>query len=96
MKIKLKFKMQLVKEEKLYMILEVTFIYISYIWLKNFNIALIVGFIPILYPMLLNRGFEIRAYSMEALGVVLCVIAIERLKNRINYKNIIYLTKKSV
>ena len=35
LKIKLKFKMQLVKEEKLYMILEVTFIYISYI---NYNI----------------------------------------------------------
>ena len=35
LKMKLKFKMQLVKEEKLYMILEVTFIYIFYI---NYNI----------------------------------------------------------
>ena len=35
LKMKLKFKIKLVKEEKLYMILEVTFIYISYI---NYNI----------------------------------------------------------
>ena len=65
-----------------------SFIYLSYIWLKNLNIALLIGFIPILYPMILNIGFEVRAYSMETLGAVLCVVALEHLKIKLNYKNL--------
>jgi hypothetical protein len=62
-----------------------SFIYLSYSWLKNINIALLMGFIPILIPMLLNMGFEVRAYSMECFGTIICVIGLEKLKNNISY-----------
>jgi len=67
-----------------------SFIYLSYVWMKNLSIALLMGFIPILYPMILNMGFEVRAYSMETLGAVLCVIAIDQLTKRIDYKSLIF------
>lgn len=66
-----------------------SFIYLSFKWSENLYTALLMGFIPIIYPMTLNMGFEIRAYSMEALGSVLCVIGAERLKNKISYKNLL-------
>ena len=66
-----------------------SFIYLSYKWINNFNIALLIGFVPILYPMILDLAFEVRAYSMETLGAVLCVFASEQLKTRMDYKNLI-------
>lgn len=65
-----------------------SFIYLSYLWLKNLNIALLMGFIPILIPLVLNMGFEIRAYSMESLGTILGVVALDKLKNKISYKHL--------
>ena len=61
-------------------------IYLSYLWLKNLNIALLLGFIPILIPTFIRMGFELRAYSMEILGAMLGVVALEKLKNKISVK----------
>lgn len=64
----------------------VSFIYLSYSWVKKINIALLMGFIPILIPWVMSMGFEIRAYSMESLGTILCIVGLEKLKNNISYK----------
>ncbi len=66
------------------------FIYLSYSWLKNLDIALLMGFIPILVPMVLNMGFEVRAYSMETLGTVLCVVALQKMRNNLEYKTLFF------
>lgn len=66
----------------------ISFIYLSYGWVKNINIALFMGFIPILIPMILNMGFEIRAYSMECLGTIICVIGLEKIKNNISFRHL--------
>lgn len=65
-------------------------IYLTNLWLKNLSIALLAGFTPILFPMILNMGFEVRAFTMEALGTVLCVISLEHLKKKINYRNLLF------
>jgi hypothetical protein len=66
-----------------------SFIYLSYLWSKDLIIALLTGFIPFLAPKVLFIGFEIRAYSMEALGTVLSIIALERLKNNLTNKQLL-------
>jgi hypothetical protein len=68
----------------------ITFIYLAYFWIKQFSTALLVGLSPIFYPMILNMGFEIRAYSMEALGSLLCIVCILQLNNKINNKKIVF------
>jgi hypothetical protein len=60
-----------------------SFVLLSYQWLKNTEIALLMGFIPLFIPVVLNTGFEVRAYSMELLGTMLCVIAAQNLKTRL-------------
>ena len=64
------------------------FIYLSYKWLANKILALLLGFIPFLTPVLLNVSFEVRAFSMEGLGTVISIVALESLKNKISYKNL--------
>jgi hypothetical protein len=66
-----------------------SFIYLSYLWLKNINIALLMGFIPILIPMILRMAFEVRAYSMEGLGTIISIVALENIKNKISYKHLL-------
>jgi hypothetical protein len=66
----------------------ISFIYLSYLWLKNKNIALFMGFIPILIPWVMSMGFEIRAYSMESLGTIICIVGLMKLKEKISYKNL--------
>jgi hypothetical protein len=65
-----------------------SFIYLSYLWLKNLNIALLMGFIPFVAPMVLSLGIELRPYSMECLGTILGVVALEKLKNAISYRRL--------
>ena len=60
----------------------VAFIYLSYKWTKNLKIGLLMGFLPFLFPSIVSMGIEIRAYSMEYLGVVLAIISIESLKDK--------------
>lgn len=65
------------------------FIYLAYNWTKDKYVAALIGFIPIIIPMLYNEAFEIRAYSMEVLGVVVSVIAMDRLQKKLNHKQLI-------
>ena len=59
-----------------------SFIYLSYLWLKNLSVAILMGFIPVIDNMLLYLGFDIRGYSMEAFGTIISLIALESLKNK--------------
>lgn len=65
-----------------------SFIYLSHLWLKNLNIAILMGFIPILTPVILSMGFEVRAYSMESFGTIISIIVLEKLKNQISNINL--------
>jgi hypothetical protein len=65
-----------------------SFIYLSYQWLKNLNIAILMGFIPIFSPVVLSMGFEIRAYSMESIGTIISIVVLEKFKSQISYKNL--------
>ena len=60
-----------------------SFIYISYLWTKNINIALFLGFLPFLFGNVVAMGFEVRGYSMEYFGVIFAIIAVESLKAKI-------------
>jgi len=61
-------------------------IYLSYLWSGNLSVALLTGIIPIIAPLIANMAFEIRAFSMEYLGIVMGVIAIDRLNYHLSKK----------
>jgi len=63
-----------------------SFIFLSYKWTNNLNIALLIGVIPILTPVVLAMGFEVRAYSMESLGTMLTIVALEHFKKDVTNK----------
>ncbi len=65
------------------------FIVLSYNWTKNKYIASLAGLIPFLNMMILSEAFEIRAYSMEVLGVIISVLAIESLQKSISYEKLL-------
>lgn len=65
------------------------FIALSYNWTKNKYIASLAGFIPFMNWMILSEAYEIRAYSMEVLGVVVCILAIESLQKNISYNKLV-------
>lgn len=64
------------------------FIVLSYNWTKNKYIASLAGLIPFMNWMILSEAYEIRAYSMEVLGVVVCILAIESLRKNISYSKL--------
>jgi hypothetical protein len=58
-----------------------SWIYLFFYWFKNWNIAILSAFIPLIFrSSYIALAFEIRAYSMEYLGTILCVIALINLK----------------
>ncbi|MEE4271170.1 MAG: hypothetical protein V2I67_05830 [Thermoanaerobaculales bacterium] len=63
------------------------FIYLAYLGLEDLRLALLIGFIPIVMPAL-RTAIEIRAYSMETLGSLICIIAFVQLKNNISIKHL--------
>ena len=65
-----------------------SFVYLSFLWLKDLNVALLMGFIPIFTPIVLSMGFELRAYSMECMGTIISIVALERLKNKLTNKHL--------
>lgn len=65
-------------------------IYLFYSWFDSINIALLSSFIPLISrSAFINLGFEIRAYSMECLGTLLCVIALSKLNANITNKGLL-------
>lgn len=66
-----------------------SFVYLSYLWTKNSKVAILMGLVAILSPKLLYMGFELRAYSMECLGTVMGIIALEKLNTGITYRKLL-------
>ena len=72
----------------LFLLTIVGWIYLVYQWTKNKNISLLLGFIPILMPILYNEAFELRAYSMEVLGCVVGAVALDSLQKNLSLKTL--------
>ena len=62
----------------------IAFIYLTYQWTRKIYIALLVGFLPILSTTIIYYGFELRAFSMEYLGALMGIIALEALGTKIS------------
>lgn len=65
-------------------------IYLSYRWTKDKKIALLLGFVPIMVPMLFNEAFELRAYSMEVLGCIVGCIALDSLLRQVSFIKLLF------
>lgn len=63
--------------------------YIIYKLLDNKLLTFLALFLPFVYPVMLNMGFEIRAYSMEVFFTLISVIASIKLQESLNFKNLI-------
>lgn len=59
---------------------------------QNNTIALLSGFIPFLFPVFFSEAFEIRAYSMEALGCILGLVCLDRLVESLTNKKLIIMS----
>lgn len=64
-------------------------IYLTYQWTNNKNTSLLLGFVPLIIPMIYNEAFEVRAYSMEVLGCILVCIATDKLQKKVSYKRLV-------
>lgn len=56
---------------------------------NNKGITILALMLPFLYPILLNMGFEIRAYSMEVFGSTLLVWCLFRIKDNLSVSNLL-------
>ena len=63
--------------------------YLGYRWTGEKYIAVLAGFVPFVVPLLYHYGFFLRAYSMEVLGCMACVIALYNLNKGITHKKLI-------
>lgn len=70
----------------LFLLTIMSWIYLVYQWIKNKYISLLLGFVPLLMPILYNEAFELRAYSMEILGCVVGVIVLDDLQKNLSFK----------
>ncbi len=62
----------------------------AYLWSKDLLLSLILGLLPAMSPMLVQYGFEVRAYSMEYLSTALTVLFITDIKTKdISYRKIL-------
>ncbi|NPV55087.1 MAG: hypothetical protein HPY76_00235 [Anaerolineae bacterium] len=61
-----------------------TFIELAFQWTDNSLIAIAMGFLPLLHFEFLDMGFEIRAYSMEYLGVAIGIYSIFALSRKLS------------
>ncbi|MCI6324944.1 MAG: hypothetical protein MR787_07780 [Bacteroidales bacterium] len=65
------------------------FYYLAYHWTHNKNITLLVSLFPLISSVLFPMAFEVRAYSMEALGVTLSVVALTSLRQKVSLTNLL-------
>lgn len=65
--------------------------YIIYKFFNNKLLTFLALFLPFVYPVLLNMGFEIRAYSMEVFFTLMAVVASIKLQASLTFKNLIIL-----
>lgn len=64
-------------------------IYLSYRWTKNKFVALLMGFVPVINDLISRSMFEIRAYSMEVLGVLVAIIVVDKLREKITFRRLL-------
>lgn len=62
---------------------------LSYSIGKQFNVAILMGFIPFLNPTILHMSTEIRPYALEMLGAMVCIYGVNCLKNNLGTKNLL-------
>ncbi len=65
--------------------------WLLYLKIKNLNISIFLGSILFIFPSLLILSGELRAYSMECMGTVLCLIGVELIKMKATKKNLFLL-----
>lgn len=68
----------------------VAFIHLTFLWTKNIRLSLLMGFTPVLIPMFLRAGFEVRAFSMESLGTLLGLIALYHISKDSSPKRLLF------
>lgn len=66
-----------------------SFVHLTFRWTKNRYIATIMGFVPVFTSMISKEMLIIRAYSMEIMGVVVAIIAIDYLREKITTKRLL-------
>lgn len=66
-----------------------SFVHLSYRWTKNKYIAVLMGFVPVFTNMIMREMSNIRAYSMEIMGVVVAVMAIDYIKEKVTPKRLL-------
>ncbi len=71
------------------MLIVASFICLAHRWTGDRNISILAGFIPLLIPLIFRQSFDIRAYSMEALGVVVAIVALDSLSAKVTMKKLI-------
>ncbi len=64
--------------------------YLTNHFFKNRILTFLALFLPFTYPVLLNMGFEIRAYSMEVFFTMLLLILIEQLAKRLTPLRVLF------
>lgn len=64
--------------------------YLSYLWTKNIYVSIWASFVPFFIPMIFYAGFYIRAYSMEVLGCLVCVLSIFSLQSKISNQRVMF------
>ena len=65
---------------------------ISYRETNNKIFALFMMTLPFLMPYVINRAGELRAYSMEMMGMIVGVLLLMRIKQRVTFTNILTLS----
>jgi len=63
--------------------------YLGYKWTGRRNVAMLMAQVPCAIPLIYNEAFEIRAYSMEVLGVYLTLIGLMELQEKLTLKRLV-------
>jgi hypothetical protein len=66
-----------------------SFYYLVFTKTRNYFLSTFSGLLPTFVSIFLNTAFELRPYSMEMLGAVICVISIEDLKKKCTRNNLL-------
>lgn len=64
--------------------------YLTHWYFRNKLLTFLALFLPFTYPILLNMGFEVRAYSMEVFFTILMVILLEQLGKDIQPQKVLF------
>jgi len=72
-----------------YLLFITTIFYLAFTKTKDYLISLIISFLPFYFSVSLNAASEIRPYSMEMAGTVLCLVAVEKIYQKLTYKRLI-------